>query len=133
MYTKSTGYCVIEVLLQLVTDDPGHVELTRYLERLKANLHEYFKTHYYNKHVAPSQLSTPLATPCTASSSRSPQKIFIPRSSYKHKARVIGDELEEYFNHAITGGFRIHNTSLAFVFSLFHHFYLDIPVLNIHF
>jgi hypothetical protein len=58
-------------------DYASDLMLSEYLESLKKDLHEYYETHYANKHNPPSQISTPQAfASSSAAPLHSPQKNF---------------------------------------------------------
>jgi hypothetical protein len=77
-------------------DYSGDAILTEYLESSKIGLHDYFETHYANRHTILSQQPKAL-NPSTSSAAppHSPQKNFTAR--FQRKAKMVVNELEEYF------------------------------------
>jgi hypothetical protein len=71
--------------------------LAAYLESSKGNLYEYYKTHYADKHSAPSQMTDSMPGPSADASAppRSPQKNFTSR--FQRKAKAAINELDEFF------------------------------------
>lgn len=79
-------------------DYADDVSLSVYLESSKANLYEYYQTHYAGKHSAPLQATNPVQPGPSADASarpQSPQKNFTSRFQRKTKAAI--NELDEFF------------------------------------